>query len=151
MNVDMLDSPGTRIKERLNAIVWENETIRCLRDQIVVEPLGWTPSKLIIVAYQGEPLRGIVRAVGPGRYLIQYASGTPPVWYPTHHPPAKGKRTASRESTIFRPCELKLGDTVEFGGLELKGFLHRTIIWQGKEMVLAREEDVCGVVQSEAA
>lgn len=134
----MLDSPGTRIKDRLNCIVGEHETIRCLRDNMIVEPLDWTPSKLIIIAYGGEPLRGIVRAIGPGVYPKRYNG-------------RKGQRTKSWDSKGFRPCDIRVGDLVEFGGLELRGFLHPTILWGTKEMVLCREEDVCGVVQSEAA
>jgi co-chaperonin GroES (HSP10) len=134
---DMLDSPGTRIKDRLNVIVGENETIRCRRDYMVVEPLDWIPSKLIIVAYQGEPLRGIVRAIGPGTHPKCYNG-------------RKGQRTKSWDSKAFRPCDVKVGDTVEFGGLELKGFLHPTIVWGSKEMVLCREEDIAGIVEQAA-
>lgn len=148
---DITGGRGVRVGNETLTTVGEHESVRCIRDQIVVEPLDWRPSKIIITAgYQGKPLRGLVRAVGPGRYLIQYAAGNPPVWYPTHHPPAKGKRTASRESKIFRPCDLRLGDLVEFGGLELGGYLFTTFLWGTKEVVLCREEDVCGISENES-
>lgn len=135
---DQLHSPGIRIKNTLNVIVGEHEMIRCRRDYIVVEPLDWTPSKIIIVAgYQGEALRGIVRAVGPGTWPKRYDG-------------PKGKRTKSWDSKAFRPCDVKVGDIVEFGGLELGGFLHPTILWGTKEMVLCREEDVAGIVETES-
>lgn len=143
------DSPGLRIKNTLNVIVGEHEQIRCLRDFMVVEPLDWTPSKIIIVAgYQGEALRGIVRSVGPGRYLIEYQDALNGHWGISV---PKGRRVKSRDSRIFRPCDVKVGDIVEFGGLELKGFLHPTILWGTKEMVLCREEDVAGIVEQEQA
>lgn len=135
---DQLDSPGIRIKNALNVIVGEHEQIRCLRDYMVVEPLDWTPSKIIIIAgYQGEALRGIVRAIGPGVRPKRYDG-------------PKGRRTKSWDSKAFRPCDVKVGDIVEFGGLELKGFLHPTILWGTKEMVLCREEDICGIVETES-
>lgn len=141
---DQLDSPGIRIKNTLNAIVCEDERIHCLRDYILVEPLDWIPSRIIIVAgYQGEALRGIVRSVGPGRYLIEYKDALHGHWGISV---PKGRRIKSRDSKIFRPCDVKIGDIVEFGGLELKGFLHPTILWGTKEMVLCREEDICAIV-----
>lgn len=144
---DQLNSPGIRIKNPLNVIIGEHEKIRCLRDYMVVEPLDWTPSKLIIVAgYQGEALRGIVRTVGPGRYLIEYQDALDGHWGISV---PKGRRIKSRDSKIFRLCEVKVGDIVEFGGLELKGFLHPTILLGTKEMVLCREEDVAGIAEDE--
>jgi hypothetical protein len=133
MNTDQISTRGSRVKNTMNVIVGEHESIRCLRDHMIVEPLDWTPSKIIVVAgYQGEALRGIVRAIGPGTCPKRYDG-------------PKGKRTKSWDSKAFRPCDVKVGDTVEFGGLELGGFLHPTIIWGTREMVLAREEDVVGV------
>lgn len=108
--------------------------IRPLRDQIILEPLDWEPSKIIAVAYSGKPLRGIVRAIGPGRYPIKYNG-------------PKGKRTKMWEAKHFRPCDVKIGDVVELGGLELRGYLFMTIRWGMTEMVVCREEDVAIVVE----
>ena len=112
-------------------------TIKPLRDQIVVEPVDWQPSKIIAVAYTGRPLRGIVRAVGPG-------------CYPKRYDGPKGKRTKSWDSKQFRPCDVKVGDLVELGGLEIAGYLHMTFRWGDKEMVMCREEDVALVDESGA-
>ena len=46
--------------------VGKDEQIRPLWDQIVVEPLEVNHSTLIVVIEHSKPLRGIVKAVGPG-------------------------------------------------------------------------------------
>lgn len=111
-----------------------NENIRPLRDQIILEPLEWEPSKIIRVAYRGKPLRGIVRAIGPGLYRRKYDG-------------PKGVRTRSWLGKHFQPTELKVGDTVELGGLELGGYLFTMIRWGMKDMVICREADVAMVVE----
>lgn len=148
---DITGGRGVRVGNELLAFVRHDETIRCIRDQIVVEPLGIDHGTSLSYAYQGRPVRGRVLATGPGRYLIQYASGNPPQWHPVHSPPPKPRRTASRESKIFRPCDLKVGDIVDLGGLELGGYLFTRVIWGDKDVVICREEDVAIVVEQEAA
>jgi co-chaperonin GroES (HSP10) len=123
------DSPGTRIGQETYTCVPAEAFIRPLRDHIIVEPLEWRPSKTIEVVYHGKPLRGRVRAVGPGRYPLKYNG-------------PKGKRTKSWDSKTFVPTEVKVGDTVELGGLELRGYLHQTIRWGNKEVIMCREADV---------
>jgi co-chaperonin GroES (HSP10) len=124
---------GARIAQDLLAFVKADERIRPLRDQIVLEPLDWEPSKTLTVAYRGKALRGKVRAVGPGRYLLKYDG-------------PKGRRTKSWLSSLFRPTEVKVGDVVELGGLEIGGYLFPTIRWGDKDVVLCREGDVTGIV-----
>ncbi len=135
---DMMDSPGVRIGNETNTFIPADATIRCLRDQVVIEPLDWRPSKIILVAgYQGKTLRGIVRAIGPGVYPKRYNG-------------PKGKRTKSWDSKSFRPCDLKVGDEVELGGLEIGGYLHQTFMWGHRECVICREEDIAGVVETKS-
>jgi co-chaperonin GroES (HSP10) len=122
-----------------------NKTIRPLRDQIVIEPLPAKPSKIIeLVENHVKPLRGKVLAVGPGCYpwLYQEHQGGP--WSQSV---PKGKRIAQKQSTAFRPCDVKPGDTVELGGLEIGGYLHPRVRWGDKEVVVCREEDVAVVVE----
>lgn len=102
--------------------------IRPLSDRIVLEPLDWEPSKVIKVVYHGRPLRGIVKAIGPG-------------CYPKRYDGPKGKRTKQWDSKAFLRCEAKVGDVVELGGLEMKGYLFPTIWWGGVEHVMCRERD----------
>lgn len=126
-------SQGVRIGNETSTLVPGSAQIRPLRDQIILEPLDWEPSKIIAVAYTGKPLRGIVRAIGPGVYPKRYDG-------------PKGKRTKTWDSKAFRPCDVKVGDTVELGGLELGGYLHMSFLWGAKQMVICREEDIAVVV-----
>jgi hypothetical protein len=133
----MTDNPedrGTRIGNDLNAYVPEDCQIRPLRNQIVVEPLPWEPSKIIEVIMESKPLRGVVRAVGPGTYPWKYNG-------------RKGVRTKSWRSKSFTPTTVKIGDIVELGGLELKGYLHKTFLWGTKQMVLCTEDDIAGICE----
>jgi len=111
--------------------------IRPLRDQIIVEPIDWQPSKIVQVAYSGRTLWGRVLAVGPGRYPLKYDG-------------PKGKRTRSWESKAFLPCDIKVGDRVDLGGLEIGGYLHPTFRWGRKTVVICREADVA-LINEEAA
>lgn len=132
-------SYGTRIGNETTTIIPADAKIRPLRDQIIVEPLDWQPSKIILVAgTHTKPLRGIVRAVGPGVYPKRYNG-------------RKGRRTKSWDAKCFRPTDVKVGDVVELGGLEIGGYLHQTIIWGTTEMVVCREEDVALVCEQGAA
>lgn len=127
---------GTRLGNELLTFVRANERIRPLRDQIIVEPLDWEPSKTIIAAYSGKPLRGKVLATGPGCWPKRYNG-------------PKGKRSKTWDATCFRPCDVKVGDVVELGGLELGGYLFQTIRWGANEVVVCREEDVA-IVREDA-
>ena len=124
---------GKRIGNETFYAIPETARIRPLRDQIVIEPLEWRPSETIRVAYSGKPLRGIVKAVGPGRYPFKYDG-------------PKGKRTKAWLSKHFLPTTVKVGDVVELGGLELGGYLFPTIWWGGVEHVICTERDVVGIV-----
>ena len=109
-----------------------SDKLRPLRDQIIVEPIPWPFSDIIEVVYTGRPLRGRVLAVGPGHYRKLYDG-------------RKGVRTKSWESRYFTPCQLKIGDIVQLGGLSFDGYLFQTVRWGQTECVICRENDVTGV------
>jgi co-chaperonin GroES (HSP10) len=134
--MDMMDSPGGRIGNEQLEFIPADAKIRPLRDQIVVEPLEMDHGTSLAVVYRGKPLRGVVRAVGPG-------------CYPKRYDGPKGRRTKSWDSKCFRPCDVKVGDTVDLGGQELGGYLFTTVRWGQKEVVICREADVC-VVREDA-
>lgn len=123
------DTPHERIGNETTTYVPAHCKIRPTRDNIIVEPLNWRPSTILEVVYTGRPLWGRVLAVGPGTYPKRYDG-------------PKGKRTKTWDSKAFRPTEVKVGDLVDLGGLELKGYLHETFLWGTKEVVRCREEDV---------
>lgn len=120
---------GRRIHNKALTHVAATARITPRKDWLIVEPLDWKPSIFIDVIYTGEVLRGRVLAVGPGRYPLLYDG-------------PKGYRTKSWESKAFRSTEVKVGDIVELGGLELRGYLFTSIIWGHREVILCRENDV---------
>lgn len=124
--------PGARVSNKTLTIVPKEAKVKPLRDRIIIEPLEWKPSKYIEVIYRGETLRGRVKAVGPGRHPLKYDG-------------PKGKRTKSWESTRFVPTEVKVGDIVELGGLEIRGYLHTSFLWGDKEHIICQENDVAFV------
>lgn len=125
---------GMRVGNELLTFIPPDAQIRPLRDQIIVEPLKWNPSGVIDVITSMKPLRGRVLAVGPGHYPKRYDG-------------PKGKRTKSWDSKAFLPCDVNVGDLVELGGLEIGGYLHTTVMWGLKEVVVCREADVAIVVE----
>lgn len=125
-------STGHRIGNECLTFIGHQESIRPLRDQIVVEPLAYEHTGKLSVVYRGKPLRGVVRAVGPGVYPMRYNG-------------PKGKRSKSWRASCFRPCDVQVGDIVELGGLEIGGYLFQTVRWGDTDVVVCREEDVCVV------
>ncbi len=125
-------SRGTRIGNETFDAIPQSAKVRPLHDQIVLEPLPWPFSDVLEVVYSGRPLRGKVRAVGPGVYEKKYNG-------------PKGKRTKSWDSKHLRPCDVKVGDIVQLGGLSIDGYLFQTFRWGNKEMVICRENDVTGI------
>jgi co-chaperonin GroES (HSP10) len=128
----MTETAGTRIGSECFDSLPASAKLKCLRDQIVIEPIPWPFSDIIEVVYEGKPLRGIVKAVGPGHYRKIYNG-------------PKGKRTKSWDSKYFTPCDVKIGDVVQIGGLEIRGYLFQTFRWGGKEMVICRENDITAI------
>lgn len=132
---------GARIGNETNLIITADQNIRCLRDHIIVEILAWEPSKILEVVYKGKPLRGRVLAVGPGRYPKKYNG-------------PKGKRSKMWDSKHFLPTDVKIGDLVEFGGLEIRGYVftsYASFRWGDKDCLILREADVAMVTEAEAA
>jgi len=108
--------------------------LRPLRDQIILKPLPWRPSAIIEVAgNQRRTLRGEVVAIGPGRRVLQYWKN------------GRGERVMMGESGQVIPTEVRPGDVVEIGGLEIDGYKFPTEIIEGVEHVICSERDVCFV------
>ena len=124
---------GVRIGNEMLCFVSRGTKIRPLRDHIIVEPL---PPEPTIIIDSWKPVRGKVLAVGKGHYPKRYDG-------------PKGKRTKTWDSKAFLPCDVKVGDLVELGGREIGGYLHQTIRWGRKEVILCREADVAMIVESQ--
>lgn len=127
------------LSQASGTFVGENEQIRCLRDYIVVEPLPVEHSQVLEVFEFTKPLRGVVKAVGPGHYPKRYDH------------PDKHRRTKMWESKYFQPCEVKVGDVVELGGLyhngRIGGYSFQEFTWGSKKHIICREADVSGIEQ----
>lgn len=99
-------------------------------DRILVRPLNWDASAAIIAIRYGQPVRGEIVAAGPGAYEIAYNRDRSKCW----------------ETNTFIPMQLKTGDIVELGGLEMNGYPFVTMTINNESLVLCTERDVCGVV-----
>jgi len=131
-----MSTSGVRIERKRNDWVDAGATIRPLRDRIVVKPLNWTPSKIIFIAGdERKPLRGEVIAVGPGAYQKRY------------YKDLKGETYKVGETGRVIPTEVKVGDVVELGGLELNGYDFPQIVIGTEVHVICQEADVCGIVE----
>lgn len=108
--------------------------LRLLRDRILVRPLEWTPSTIIHVVRHGRPLRGVVEQVGPGRYYRKYKP----------HPTDSRKRQYDDKETFIK-TEVKPGDVVEFGGLNVfdgLGYNFPQVTIGTETFLIAQEQDV---------
>jgi hypothetical protein len=103
--------------------------IRPLRDRMIVEPLDVILSRILIVPRFGDPVRGVVKAIGPGLYRKQYDSAE------------KHKRTKVWEGMHFVPTTVQVGETVLLDP-HLK---YEEFFWGDRLHIHAREEDVCGI------
>ena len=103
-------------------------TLKMMGDRILVRPLDLKLSKVIIANWTGKTVRGEVVAVGPGEYPNRFNSD----------------RSRVRKSKAFRPTEVRPGDIVELGGLDIGGYAFPRIVLNGVEHLIASEKDVCG-------
>ena len=119
-----------------------DEGIRPLHDYIIVEPLGVDHSTVLLVIEHTKPLRGLVKAVGPGHYPLCYDH------------PEKSKRTKMWRSKTFQPTQIKVGDVVELGAVKIDGrmagYSFQQILWGSKMHLICREADVSGVIDNAA-
>lgn len=107
---------------------------RPLREQIIVKCLPWSPSATIVVAGdKRSPLRGTVVAVGPGERVKRRWKN------------AQGQMYKIGETGQVIPTEVKPGDVVELGGLELDGYQFQQILIGHELHIVCSEKDVCYV------
>ena len=123
---------GVRLADRAVNFVSPGRTLRPLRDQLIIRPLPLSLGDRIEAAWGGEPVRGEVIAAGPGCYPNIHRRGMKD---------GKPYRTV-RESRVFRATEVKVGDVVELGGMEIGGYLWPKVWCGGDWCVICREQDV---------
>jgi co-chaperonin GroES (HSP10) len=134
---------GGELSYASTTYVHPDETIRPLHDFIVVEPMDVEHSLILDVIENTKPLRGLVKAVGPGHYPLCYDAIE------------KNKRTKMWRSDVFQPTNVKVGDVVELGAVRIDGrvvgYSFQQIMWGSKMHIICREADVSGVVEEVAA
>lgn len=116
--------------------------IRCLHDYMVVEPLNIEHSLVLDVIENIKPVRGVVKAIGPGIYPNVYDH------------PDKHKRTKMWKSKTFQPTQVKVGDVVELGSIRVDGrvtgYSFQQIMIGSKMHIMCTERDVSGIVGEES-
>jgi co-chaperonin GroES (HSP10) len=118
-------SRGAELSHKTTGYIPAECKIRPLRDQIILEPIDSAYSSIIIVIDESKPIRGIVRAIGPGVYPHRYDHDQ------------KGRRTKLFWGKKFRPCDVKVGDLVS-----IEPFERQCFYWGDKICLVVREEDV---------
>lgn len=120
---------GVRMTDENLTFIPADWKIKPLRDQMVVEPTDVVLSRILIIPPGGDPVRGVVKAIGPGFYPKQY----------DHRD--KHKRTKVWEGTQFVPTEVRVGQTVL-----LDPHLKYEQFYYGDRIhIHCRQEDVCGI------
>jgi co-chaperonin GroES (HSP10) len=123
----------------------EGTVIKPLRDRIIVEPIGTVHSRYLIVRGDGSCYRGLVRAVGPGRYRLAYNKPRRYDMHPDDPEKRYYQRTKVWESKLYVPMSVQVGDIVEFGGYSIGGYSFEGFYWGDRYCVHAQEGDVCGI------
>jgi co-chaperonin GroES (HSP10) len=133
---EVLTRSGTRLEAKTQYLP-AGTKLRPLRDRMVVRPLSWQPSAIIEIAGDArKPLRGEVVAIGPGQRQKRYYRN------------ANGEVHKMGETGRVIPTEVKVGDVVELGGLEIDGYGFPEIVIGTERFILCQEQDVAGVVES---
>jgi hypothetical protein len=134
-------SNSAEITHKTRTDIPASATLRPLRDVLIVEPLDGNLSAIIHVINECKPVRGIVKAVGPGHYPYVYLDE----WgdrLPDHR---REKRKKLSESPTFIPTTIKVGDVVNLGGLDIGGYSFDSFYWGDTLHLMCREADVAGV------
>jgi hypothetical protein len=116
------------------------DQIRLLGDRLLLRPLKWQPSKILEVVRFGRALRGEVMAVGPGHNPLKYRK-------------VNGKKLMDY-SKRFRPTEVKVGDIVELGGLNVfdgEGYQFPEVLVGTERMLICTERDVTIVIEPQCS
>lgn len=125
---------GVQFERQTTTLIAQEEKIRPLGDRIIVKPLDWEASKIVIAIREGRPVRGRVLAVGPGAHRKKYS-----------------KDRSSYQLGEFIPMTVKVGDIVNWGGLNVfdgRGYSFDEIIWGTERCLVITEKDVAFIEQA---
>ena len=114
---------------------------------MIVAPLDVIHSRILIVPGTGKPMRGIVRAVGPGHYPTRYQDEH------GHYLPDwnRAKRKKAAPGIRFVPTTVKVGDIVQMGGMEHGGYSFEAFFHGDVYCIHCREADVALIEDRDVA
>jgi co-chaperonin GroES (HSP10) len=127
-------SRGASIGGETLTYIPDTESVRPLRDNIILEPYSEAQSRYLEVIMRAQPLEGKVLAIGPGTYPKRYDH------------PEKHKRSRTWDSKAFLQTEVKVGDIVKLGDGEISNNGFQRFWWGDKLCLICREADICGIV-----
>ena len=132
----MIKSSGrsAELSQDSRAYIAANEQIRMRLDYMLVEPLERDLSETLAIVENTKPVRGRVIAIGPGTHPRVYDH------------PDKHKRKSFEYSSRFLETQVKPGDLVELGGIDIGGYSFPQIMYGDKKYLICRELDVSGVL-----
>lgn len=134
----MMDRQPIKVREqsgvdmRHDPVDYVTGKLRLLGDRIAVKPAPVKFSSVIVAEREGN-FRGTVVAVGPGEFPNIYNKD----------------RSKVRKSVVFRKTEVKVGDFVELGGLDIGGYAFKRINLNGEEVIICSEKDVAILVSGD--
>lgn len=112
-------------------------TIKPLGDRCFVRPLPALTSSVLEVVHESRALRGVITHVGPGyREKKRYKNSA-------------GEVYKIGETGRVTPVELKPGDVVELGGLEIQGYNFPRVMIGNVEHLIIQERDVAIVLEND--
>jgi hypothetical protein len=133
-----VEQSGKRLNDKsLNFI---EGRISPTEDWLLVKPLPPHLSQTIAADWNGEAVRGEVLAAGPGKYRNIHTRG-----FKVGKDGKPEQFRTVRKSEVFVPTEVKVGDVVQLGGMELGGYLWKHVIVAGQDCIWCMEADVCFV------
>jgi co-chaperonin GroES (HSP10) len=135
MRIQSTDARSAELSQSCNTYVAEGEQIRMRLDYLLVEPLDRDLSKVLQVVERTKPVRGRVIAAGPGTHPKVYDH------------PDKHKLKSFEYSSRFLETQVKPGDLVELGGIDIGGYSFPQIMYGDKKYLICRELDVSGVLE----
>ena len=110
-----------------------------------------------VIIFALEPLewRPRARLSGSPTLVVPSAVSSRPSGQGTTESSTTGEKvsgTKSWSSHTFIPTEVKVGDVVELGGIELgtgalRGYAFQSFLWGTKEHLICSERDVTGIVE----
>jgi hypothetical protein len=126
---------NARVERKAFDFIAPWETLRPLRDRILGRVLPLKLSQTIIADWKGSAVRCEIIACGPGRYPNGYRTGTKD---------GKPYRLVYVRPT-FRPTEVRVGQIVHLGGMELDGYIFPRVYIGNEEHVIFQEDDIAAI------